>query len=591
MKISVIIPTFNRRAVLEHSLTTIVNQDFPADQYEVVIVVDGSTDGTIDMLRKVRWPCALRVFEQPNRGQSAAQNAGLRAAHGELVLFLDDDDLCPRSLVYEHVSAHSGIEPLIVFGPIKIMSDSLSQLTAELVRKPTEEYYLDLEKTGPQWPLHAYVGPNVSGPRSTFLEAGGFDEELAGDGVSILSDTDLGLRLWKTGIRFHYQASAAVRHFYIKSPSGLVKDAASYGRNEVVLCRKHPEYRPYSGLAKIYQGPWWKRLLRLTEMRFPFSTDPILTVAYMISARLSRFLHFRQMASYLLGRRQAITSLRSSLRAAGSWKTLRAEIGVRLPVLLYHHVGPLRPGTYPSLTISPAHFERQVEWLARHGYVGIRPSDWQAWRTKGTPLPEKPVLFTFDDAYADIARYALPILHRHGFGAAVFVVTGQIGGTNAWDAGHVPGQHPLLSRGEIQKWATQDIEFGAHSRTHADLSMLSEEAVEKEIQGSQQELSQVVGFPITSFAYPYGTYTAISVNCVGRQFDLAFTVDEGLNDLQTNPYKVQRTMVQPSDTWLDLAFRVKLGWSPLQRLRTSLALARKTLCLIQRQAQEKSYIS
>jgi peptidoglycan/xylan/chitin deacetylase (PgdA/CDA1 family) len=263
---------------------------------------------------------------------------------------------------------------------------------------------------------------------------------------------------------------------------------------------------------------------------------------------------------------------------------------VKLPVLLYHHVGPQRPGTYPSLTISPAHFERQVGWLARHGHVGIRPSDWQGWRTKGTALPEKPVLFTFDDGYADIATYALPILMKYGFGAAVFVVTGQIGGTNAWDAGWIRGQHPLLNREEIAKWATQGVEFGAHSRTHADFSTLSEEAVEKEIQYSQQDLTQVTGVPITSFAYPYGTYTPISVNCVARQFDLAFTVDEGLNDLQTNPYKIQRTMVQPSDTWLDLAFRVNLGWSPLQRLRTSLAHVRKSLCL-QSQAQEKSYTS
>src|SRR5690242_18168121 len=64
----------------------------------------------------------------------------------------------------------------------------------------------------------------------------------------------------------------------------------------------------------------------------------------------------------------------------------------RLPVLLYHHVSPRRPGTPASLTVSPARFERQVHWLARRGYVGISPSDWWLRCMEGTPLPSKPVL-------------------------------------------------------------------------------------------------------------------------------------------------------------------------------------------------------
>ena len=125
-------------------------------------------------------------------------------------------------------------------------------------------------------------------------------------------------------------------------------------------------------------------------------------------------------------------------------------IHARLPVLMYHHVGPLRAGACPSLTVAPDRFERQVSWLARNRYVGIRPGDWLAHRA-GRPLPSKPVLLTFDDGYADIVEYALPVLQRHSFGAVVFVVTGRMAGASEWDRvdGWVP--HPLMSAAQIRQ--------------------------------------------------------------------------------------------------------------------------------------------
>ena len=132
-----------------------------------------------------------------------------------------------------------------------------------------------------------------------------------------------------------------------------------------------------------------------------------------------------------IGRR--IEELRAALRETGSWKSFERQFMMRLGVLSYHHVGPQQPGTLLSLTVSPERFERQVRWLARHGYQGINPADWLRWRREGKGLPDKPVLFTFDDGYADLVDYALPVLRRYGFGAVVYVVTRQLGGTNAWD--------------------------------------------------------------------------------------------------------------------------------------------------------------
>src|SRR6266545_4103110 len=104
------------------------------------------------------------------------------------------------------------------------------------------------------------------------------------------------------------------------------------------------------------------------------------------------------------------------------------------PALLYHHVGPHIPNPrYAGLSIPTEQFERQIRWLARKGYIGIRPADWLAWRRGGRTLPPKAVLLTFDDGYADFPDHALPILQRWGFGAAVFVITKKIAVTNPWD--------------------------------------------------------------------------------------------------------------------------------------------------------------
>ena len=175
----------------------------------------------------------------------------------------------------------------------------------------------------------------------------------------------------------------------------------------------------------------------------------------------------------LLGIGRRITELEGALKTCESWRNFNREFATRLPVLLYHHVGPVRPQTHLSLTVSPAAFARQVRYLERRGYQGISPSDWLRWRFDGKGLPEKPVLLTFDDGYTDLVQFAFPVLEEHGFKAAVYVVTERMGGTNTWDEVRGGGCHRLLTADQIQFWVKRGIEFGAHSRTHADLTTCS----------------------------------------------------------------------------------------------------------------------
>src|SRR5436190_9767150 len=124
MRISVVIATYNRRRILSRTLPTVLTQTVAPEDYEVIVVVDGSTDGTAEFLRDQRDHPCLRVVEQPNLGQAAAINAGLIAAGGDIILFLDDDILCPPDLLGKHLHAHRDAEVSLVYGPVLLAPES-----------------------------------------------------------------------------------------------------------------------------------------------------------------------------------------------------------------------------------------------------------------------------------------------------------------------------------------------------------------------------------------------------------------------------------------------------------------------------------
>ena len=575
LAISVIIPTYNRRAVLARTLPTLFAQAFPPEQYEVLVVVDGSTDGTAEWLGGLQPSHTFRVLEQPNRGPAAARNAGLAVARGRLILFLDDDILCGPTLLREHAAAHVDTESRAVFGPVLVAPESQPSLATDWVIEYSAHWVERFgRKMEPGWPYDAIVDANTSVPRAVLRECGGFDERFGRQRET----ADLGLRLWAMGVRFRYAPAAVTHQIYVKSSRDLIKrDAVEYGRHSVLLSRKHPDYRPHSALAGRGRGPLWRRLAREAALRLPLPTEWLLAPVVWAAERLRALPRVRRAGVRLLAAQQGIATLRSALREVGSWRAFCAEFGMGLPVLLYHHVGPPRPGTYPELTIPPEQFERQMRWLARRGFVAIRPADWLAWRQGAGRLPKRPVLLTFDDAYADLTEFALPVLERHGFGAAIFAVTGLLGGTNAWDEALGCGTHRLMTAAQVREWAGRGIEFGAHGRTHADLTTLGPGELDTEIGESAKDLARHLGAPPVAFAYPYGSYNGQVQHRVRDHFALAFTCDEGMNDLRSDPHLMRRTMVQPSDFLLDFACRAGLGWSPLERLRSRLRLRTRLL--------------
>ncbi len=564
MKISVVIPTYNRRELLARTLETLFAQDFPADQYEIIAAVDGSTDGTAQFLRSLEPSRPLRVIEHPrNRGQAAARNSALEIARGDLIVFIDDDLLCDPLLLRQHAAAHAEGDRMVVSGAVLTAPGSPSTLAA--ARLALVERHYPARSRGPiQW--HQSNGAaNISLPRALAAGCGGFDPAL----FRMAEDTDLVWRLYQAGARFFFAPEARAWQVYVKTADQLVEDAAWGGRNQVALCRKHPSYRPLSSLASLGCGPRLNRSLRALCARSPLPPDPLLKPICAAAERWQGWPPARRVGLKLLETRMAAAAWRGAAREAGAWKRMRCEFGMRLAVLLYHHVGPPRTTTHPELTISPAAFERHIRWLARRGYSGITAADWLRWRADATPLPPKAVLISFDDGYADLAEYALPVLRRYGFGAVVYIITGRIGGEVAWEEPRSTQSYKLMSAEEIRKWARAGIEFGAHSRTHPDLTSLGHAQLHEEIAVGKEDLERITGRPVTSFAYPFGYLNETVVEAVREHFPLAMTCEEGLNRLDTDPCLLRRTMVRPGDLAADVELRAALGWNPLERIRAA----------------------
>lgn len=237
-----------------------------------------------------------------------------------------------------------------------------------------------------------------------------------------------------------------------------------------------------------------------------------------------------------------------------------------LAVLMFHHVGPARAAVEPSLTVAPGRFCRFLDLLVRARYTTLDSGDVAAWLHGNGTIGPRCVHVTFDDGYADLGRYALPEVVARGLKATVFVSTGMLGGTNAWDG----ATEPIMSGDDVGTWAEQGVDFGAHGRTHADLTTLSPDRRRSEIRDSRLELEAILGRPPAAFAYPYGGHDAETRRMVADEFPIAFGVEEGLNTRSTDRMRLRRTMVQPADAAADLWLRARTGHSALQRTKAGL---------------------
>jgi peptidoglycan/xylan/chitin deacetylase (PgdA/CDA1 family) len=167
-------------------------------------------------------------------------------------------------------------------------------------------------------------------------------------------------------------------------------------------------------------------------------------------------------------------------------------------VLTYHSLDD----SGSAISVPPAVFSQHVRWLAG-GRVRVLPlADLLVLDHED---PEPAVAITFDDGFLNF-REAADQLLKCGLPVTLFVVTGHVGGSNAWGGRTEPGipTLPLLDWADLERLAGQGVAIGAHTRTHPRLTTLPAAAADGEIDGCLQDIGKRLGVRVDHFAYPYG---------------------------------------------------------------------------------------
>jgi GT2 family glycosyltransferase len=233
ISISFVIPTYNRLARLKQVLAGLEAQTVPCSAFEVVVVSDGSKDGTDEYLRDLETPLRLRPVFQPNSGVAAARNNGFRHANGELIVFLDDDVVPTPHLLAEHLRSHGDcIDRSIVLGPMLTPNDFIMKPWVAWEQDMLMKQYRAMEDGEWEPTARQFYTGNTSLARRHLLDSGGFDERFRR-----AEDVELAYRLAKQGLNFIFNSAAIGYHYADRSFRSWIEIPYVYGRNDVIFTR------------------------------------------------------------------------------------------------------------------------------------------------------------------------------------------------------------------------------------------------------------------------------------------------------------------------------------------------------------------
>lgn len=244
MDISLVVPTYNRGEILKDFLLAVEDQTYPARKVEVVIVDDGSTDQTKDVVReRIRNGKVKIIFIlQEHKGPAVARNLGVKKAKGEIILFLGDDILPTQKLLSEHVSWHKKFsqENIAVLGYVTWSPKlEITPLMKWLEESGTQFAYRDLQGKKETDYTHLYAS-NVSFKNNFLLKNGLFDQDFP---FAAYEDLELGYRLKRKGLKILYNRNAIAYHYHPTNVKDLEGRMVRVGQSARILFQKHPELK------------------------------------------------------------------------------------------------------------------------------------------------------------------------------------------------------------------------------------------------------------------------------------------------------------------------------------------------------------
>ncbi|MBU0703946.1 MAG: glycosyltransferase [Chloroflexi bacterium] len=226
--ISIIVPAYNAEDILENCLIALEAQTLPGEQYEIIVVDDGSSDGSADVARRYD----VRLIQQPNAGPAAARNRGAQAARGELLLFTDADCAPAPDWVRRMLAPFRNPE---VAGAKGVYRTRQQAVVARFVQLEYESKYARMTHQDHIDFVDTY---SAAYRRDIFLANGGFDDRFP---TASVEDQEFSFRLARKGYRLVFAPQAVVYHRHDATPGEYWRRKFGIGYWKALLLRWHPE--------------------------------------------------------------------------------------------------------------------------------------------------------------------------------------------------------------------------------------------------------------------------------------------------------------------------------------------------------------
>jgi glycosyltransferase involved in cell wall biosynthesis len=212
-QISVVVPTYRRRELLRKCLSSLLNQDFPGDQYEIIVVEDGSDEGREVVESLPKGDVAVHYFQAPHRGHASTYDLGLDKARKEIVAFIDDDAKAPPTWLREIASVLAETRERGVAGVGgRISPDYPSEKLDACLTPRGDLIWSGYDVVVPGLPQVDFLpGANMAFWRSVLRDAGGFDRSFSRT-ISWRHETDVSLRVRSRGYRLVFDSKLVVLH-------------------------------------------------------------------------------------------------------------------------------------------------------------------------------------------------------------------------------------------------------------------------------------------------------------------------------------------------------------------------------------------
>lgn len=277
--ISIVMPTYNRADAIGLTLEHLTKQTLSPSQFEVIVVDDGSTDDTENIVMSQKGPICLTYLKQPNRGAATTRNIGVRQARADLILFLDSDVVPEPQLVETHLQCFAQVNSHLVVGRVKPWPGTPRPWHEQLIAP--ESVGMDYGDTTRNIPFYMALGGNFSITRTVFTKIGGYDEKFPSAGCE---ETEFAYRAELMGHSLFYEPRAVGYHNHPRTLEQRCRQQAAHMRSMALLIAKHSEMRTVipgvDELMPILSHPRSKQRLWRRCQASLFGSPPVRTALY-----------------------------------------------------------------------------------------------------------------------------------------------------------------------------------------------------------------------------------------------------------------------------------------------------------------------